>query len=209
MAGFFGQTQVGDTCRWEIRSSKAFCASRDAGHGDFKEVPTGPARLGVLGRLAAGGRLRLAQSRLHSFRRDPVNPVRPDRGSLAHSPACLRTPAHLRYPAAFLAFPGDQQTHPTSGSQCLGRARLALCQEPWLHPAGAPIVSGRRVGFGPRGHCTLQLQQLVPGFTPFSGRPSAPRPDPASTTVLLQRRRLGRELGPDFGSHVSPPCAEK
>lgn len=27
---------------------KLFCTSRDAGRGDFKEVPTGPARLGVL-----------------------------------------------------------------------------------------------------------------------------------------------------------------
>lgn len=96
LAGFFGQIQVSETCRQEIHSSKAFCASRDAGHGDFKEVLTGPACLGVLGRLAAGGRLRPAQSCSHSFSCDPVNPVRPDRLSLAS----LRAHARLHASSA-------------------------------------------------------------------------------------------------------------
>lgn len=104
LACFFGPIQVGETCHREIHSSKAFCASRDAGRGDFKEVPTGPARLGVLHWLAAGGRLRPAQSRSYSFRRDPVNPVRPDRGSLTRSLPC--TLMHACTPLPPCCFPG-------------------------------------------------------------------------------------------------------
>jgi len=115
LAGFFGWIQAGETCRWEIRSSKAFCSCRDAGRGDFKEVPTGPARLGVLCRLAAGGRLRPAQSRSHGFRRDPVNPVRPDRGSLAP----LRAHTRLHASAAPLlswCSPGTGRPVPPAGA---------------------------------------------------------------------------------------------